>query len=205
MSDPARETALIVFTRPPLPGQVKTRLAAHIGPDAALAVHRRLLDHTAALVRTWPGPVHVYLAAAPPSGWAWPDPDSPWQLQAPGDLGQRMADALERTLAASPAAMLIGTDCPALLPSHLQRLAGQLADQDAVLGPAVDGGYYLIGMHHVLPSLFADLPWSTDQVAALTRQRLRAAGWSWAEGPLLRDLDTPEDLQAHGWAAPVGD
>jgi rSAM/selenodomain-associated transferase 1 len=112
--------------------------------------------------------------------------------QSEGDLGARMLAAVE---AANGPALVIGTDCPALMPRHLVTAAQHLrAGIDAVLIPAFDGGYVLIGMRRPQPELFAGIAWSTDSVAAETRRRLARLGLSWREPARLWDVDRPEDL-----------
>jgi rSAM/selenodomain-associated transferase 1 len=110
------------------------------------------------------------------------------------DLGARMQDALEWALQRAPWAVLIGSDCPGYDSDYLQTAFAALERHDAVLGPALDGGYVLIGMRRAAPELFADMPWSTTGVLDTTRQRLQRKGWSWQELPTLRDIDTPQDL-----------
>ncbi len=98
--------------------------------------------------------------------------------------------------AASGPALVIGTDCPALTVDHLRAAADVLrAGTDAVVCPARDGGYVLIGMHSPEPKLFADMPWSTPSVMAETRRRLRQFKLTWREPALLWDIDTPDDLR----------
>jgi hypothetical protein len=112
-------------------------------------------------------------------------------LQPEGDLGVRM-------LTAMPArnGLIIGTDCPALTPSHLHIAANVLRDgTDVVVVPVEDGGYALIGMRVPEPALFVDMPWSTPEVMAQTRRRLRQLRLSWQEPVTLWDVDVPEDLK----------
>ena len=90
--------------------------------------------------------------------------------------------------------LLIGADCPALSAVRLQTAAAALADHDAALYPALDGGYTLLGLRADHPSLFADIPWSTSQVAAVTRARMQALGWRVWVGAVLPDIDAPPDL-----------
>jgi glycosyltransferase A (GT-A) superfamily protein (DUF2064 family) len=90
--------------------------------------------------------------------------------------------------------LVIGTDCPVLEVAHLQQAAAALATHDAVLIPAEDGGYVLIGLRRAQPEVFADVAWGTPQVLATTRQRLRSAGLSLRELPALWDIDRPADL-----------
>jgi rSAM/selenodomain-associated transferase 1 len=113
--------------------------------------------------------------------------------QPQGDLGARMLAAV----AAAPAAggtLLLGTDCPLLSPELLHQAAAGLATHDAVVIPAEDGGYVLLGLRRPAPQLFAGVDWSTAQVMEQTRQRLRQLGWRWLELPALWDVDRPADV-----------
>jgi rSAM/selenodomain-associated transferase 1 len=105
-----------------------------------------------------------------------------------------MAAALARALQRTDRAVLIGSDCPGYHSGYLKAALGALTDHDAVLGPAADGGYVLIGLSRYAPQLFAKMPWGTGKVLAQTRAALERLGWSWAELPTLTDLDRPEDL-----------
>lgn len=189
---------LQVFAKAPLPGLAKTRLIPALGAEGAAALQQRLIRHT--------------LATAARSGlatalWCHPDTAHPFfavcageftvdlRAQQGRDLGERMHHALCSGLAGDGVALLIGTDCPALAAADLRAAANALtADCDAVLGPAADGGYYLIGLRRPLPTLFHDMPWGTADVLARSRDRLRAAGLHWHELPLRHDIDTPDDL-----------
>jgi glycosyltransferase A (GT-A) superfamily protein (DUF2064 family) len=105
-----------------------------------------------------------------------------------------MAAAFDSALRRSPAALLVGTDCPALTPRILRRAAAVLARADAVFVPAEDGGYVLVGLRRFAPGVFVDIDWGTDRVWAQTRRRLQAQRLRWTGLPPLRDLDRPEDL-----------
>ncbi|XKH02302.1 TIGR04282 family arsenosugar biosynthesis glycosyltransferase [Marinobacter nauticus] len=195
---------IIIIAKEPRPGFAKTRLMPALGAGGAADLADRLLRYTlgqafAANV----GPVE--LCVAPDAGAAYwqalvenapVTPDQPVALsqQSLGDLGTRMATAARRGLACGTPVMLIGTDCPALDAECLASMAATLADHDACLCPVRDGGYSLLGLTRLDDSLFRDIPWSTDQVAALTRQRLQQLGWSWQESELLNDVDEPTDL-----------
>ena len=115
-----------------------------------------------------------------------------------------MAGAFEPAEKTSDFAILIGTDCPVMTADYLEK-ACQSMDTgcSVVLGPVEDGGYVLIGCRHLYASLFTDMPWSSDRVLALTRQRLRSLDLQFAELDTLWDLDTPEDLERLA-AAPAG-
>ena len=110
------------------------------------------------------------------------------------DLGARMAYAARSALTRAESVILVGTDCPDLSPEFLKAAIAGLEHQDAVLGPALDGGYVLLGLRSVESSLFERMPWGSDRVAYVTEQRLDALGWQWSRLAPLRDVDRPEDL-----------
>jgi rSAM/selenodomain-associated transferase 1 len=190
---------LLVFAKAPVPGRVKTRLIPPLGPRGAAAVQRRLVRAAlaAALAGSpWPLELHV----PPPLGHPFfaacrRDLGLRLAAQRGPDLGARMAHALGAALGEVDAAVLMGSDCPALTPADVAEAAAALeAGYDAVLGPALDGGYYLIGLRRPQPRLFRGMPWGGPRVLALTRARLRASGLAWHELPPRADLDRPADL-----------
>ncbi len=194
---------LLIFAREPVQGRVKTRLAADIGPVAALAVYRDLLRLTAAAVTAAQVPATVWLAEAPvPAAAAtqprpeWPG--LPWQVQpAAEELGGRMVHAFTQAFAAGAArVVVIGTDCPGLRPDLLRRAFDHLATNDLVLGPAEDGGYYLLGLRELQPELFANKNWSTASVLADTLADAARLGLRVAQLPTLSDVDSAQDLVA---------
>lgn len=203
---PASDCAVLVMAKAPVPGLAKTRLIPALGAEGAAALAARMLQHTLAeALAAGLGP--VTLCAAPDATHAaFAGIVHARQVaavdQGDGDLGARMRRAFERALATHAGALLIGTDAPALDAAVLRAAHAVLSDHDAVIGPAHDGGYVLIGLRRAEPRLFADMPWSTPRVLALTRERLRGAGLRWAELPPLHDIDEPADL-AHlagrGW------
>ena len=194
------DNRLLVFARAPRPGAVKTRLIPMLGEAGAAALHARLVKHTLATARA-SGFDQVEL-------WCAPDTDDPFfrlcggrygvplMSQTDGDLGARMRDAFERALASARRVTLIGTDCPALTAQHLRDADHVLvAGRDAVLVPAEDGGYALIGLTRCDAPLFDGVGWGGAGVMEETRTRLRALGWSWEELETLWDVDRPEDYQ----------
>ncbi|MBF9221913.1 TIGR04282 family arsenosugar biosynthesis glycosyltransferase [Hymenobacter ruricola] len=192
---------LLIFAREPALGRVKTRLAADIGPEGALAVYRELLGVTAAAVQAARVPATVWLAEAPaPAADAarprpeWPG--LPWRVQpAAGDLGERMSHAFSEAFASGASrAVVIGTDCPGLTPELLLAAFDALAAHDVVLGPADDGGYYLLGMRELQPALFANKNWSTATVLPDTLADAARLGLSVAQLPVLHDVDSGRDL-----------
>lgn len=190
---------LLVFARVPLPGRVKTRLIPTLGAAAATDLYRQLLARTLQQAAALPGVAReLWWDDAPAAQQS--DADLAGRLgfrqrrQRGGDLGERMAHALQQTLREGQGAVLIGTDCPDCDTAYLQAAGAALHDHDAVLGPALDGGYVLIGLRRFAPQVFTAIPWGTDQVLAHTRQRLRSLGWCWKELAARRDVDRPEDL-----------
>ncbi len=174
---------IAVFTRFPTPGAAKTRLIPAIGAGAAAALHRRLVERTLAVVRAsgLDFALHVTGADAPAfTGWLGALAVVP---QGGGDLGARLARAPAPTL-------LIGTDCPDLTAPHLRDAADIVNSGTPCIGPAEDGGYWLLGLPMPRPELFIDMPWGTNSVFAATHARLPEA----VILPVLADLDRPEDL-----------
>jgi rSAM/selenodomain-associated transferase 1 len=202
-------TPIIVFAKAPQPGAVKTRLIPALGAAGAARLHERLVERTlATAVAADVGPVE--LCGDPPS-----DPflaaraaahGAALTGQGSGDLGARMRRAFERTLAGAPTAILIGADCPALGSQHLREASAALAaGHDAVLAPAADGGYALIGLARVHPSLFERIRWGGPDVLQDTRARFGALGWRCRELDTLWDVDRPDDLERLRNGIPDGD
>ena len=194
-------TRIVIFAKAPVPGSVKTRLIPALGEDGAAELAQRMLADTVA---------HALAAGlGPPELCATPHPDDPaWaghlpagvklSDQGPGDLGQRLAAAAKRVIDGGERILLIGTDCPALDARRLQEAAAQLDRHDAVIHPALDGGYVLLGLKRTDTSIFGDIAWSTRTVAATTIARIAALGWSLYVGETLQDVDEPADLGAVG-------
>lgn len=202
-SSPSARAAVLVFVRAPERGRVKTRLAAGIGADAALSVYRRLAEHTVAEALGAGAAVRAHVtpdgAAAQVAAWLG---EGPLYLpQGEGDLGARMERAFAEAFAAGhgPVA-IVGSDLPGLSADLLRRALALLEHHDAVVGPAADGGYYLLALRGACPALFRGVPWSTERVLPVTLERLREAGLGTAVLEELRDVDEAEDLPA-GWAA----
>lgn len=199
---------LLVFARVPALGRVKSRLAVGVGQPAALAVYRELLAITNAAIVEAGVPATVWLAdtaSAEPTGaeaieWA----AHAARCQPEGDLGARMTTAFAIAFITGAArVVIIGTDCPELRASHLIQAFGALETADVVLGPATDGGYYLLGLRQPQPELFANKAWSTDSVLADTLADAHRLGLRVALLPELRDVDNAEDLAAWNAAHPA--
>jgi len=192
------DTRIVIFAKAPQPGQVKTRLIPTLGAAGAAKLAERMLAHilNEALAADLGA---LELCTDPPFyDPAWCSFHLPLGVQATaqgaGDLGDRMARAAQRALGQHRAVVLIGTDCPQLNAQSLRDAALLLETHRAVMHPAADGGYTLLGLTAFNPALFSAIPWSTHQVAALTRERLAALGWRTAVGRTLADIDEPADL-----------
>lgn len=194
------DARLLVFSRDPVPGRVKTRLVPLLGPHGAAVLQAGFVHERLMLVRD--------ANLCPAELWCTPDCHSAFfrrcagrfgvslHTQPPGDLGQRMQYALMVALDRACSAILIGTDCPDLTVSDLdEALAALEQDTDVVLGPAADGGYYLIGLRRPIPELFSAVPWGSDRVFAETLARLGRRKIAYHCLPMRHDVDTPQDYR----------
>jgi len=191
---------VIVFAKAPEPGKVKTRLIPALGEAGAAALHRRLVMHSLRAAQDAElGPVELW--CAPDTRHAFfgeceRDFGVSLHTQCEGDLGARMRRAFEEVLRRAKHAILVGSDIPALSARYLRDAERALSRaHDAVIGPAEDGGYVLIGLARCDPELFRDIPWGEPEVLAETRRRIAALRWRCLELPTLWDVDRPEDLE----------
>lgn len=189
---------ICIFAKPPVPGRVKTRLVPVIGEEGAAALARAFIVDSYERVRsiTW---ARLVVATTDPAGMEGilPDDQELWP-QGEGDLGDRMERVLRRALDDGAGyAMIVGTDLPGLPMYNLEQARDALlSGTDAVLGPALDGGFYLIGLSCPPPrGLLADLPWSRTDTLAHTKSRLEDAGLSLAWLDSWFDIDEPKDLE----------
>ena len=190
----------MVFARNPVPGEAKTRLIPALGKEGAAKLHKKLIKHTLKMVTSCnTSYVDLYTTATKNQAFCRSCGDDygiQIKQQTGTDLGMRMFNAFENSLRTNDWAILIGTDCPAMQAADLVKSIGKLeSGADAVIGPAVDGGYYLIGLCRNDESLFSNMPWGTRQVASLTYEKMKALNWRVSTLPLRRDIDRPEDLQ----------
>lgn len=203
----SKPRALLVFVRAPEPGRVKTRLAAAIGDAAALRVYRRLAEHTMAQARTLAAEgvairVHYAPADAGEAVRAWLGEGPRYLPQADADLGARMQDAFARAFAdGAERVVIVGSDLPEVSAPLLRRAFALLDAHPAVIGPARDGGYYLLGLRGMIEDIFRGIEWSTSDVLRTTLERLSAAGVQPAALEVLSDVDTVDDLPP-GWLDP---
>lgn len=192
-------TRIVIFAKAPVSGFAKTRLIPALGEDGAAWLARRMLAGTVAEA--------ISAGLGTPELCATPYPGDPqWSGLLPtgirvsdqgeGDLGERLASAARRVIRDGERILLIGTDCPSLDSARLRAAASQLDHHDAVIHPAVDGGFVLLGLRGYDASVFRGISWSTDSVDRDTRARIAALGWSLHVGDTLRDIDEPADLKA---------
>jgi rSAM/selenodomain-associated transferase 1 len=204
------ENALVVFVKHPRPRAVKTRLAAAIGPEAAAELYRALAEHV--LEATTPSGEYERLVFFDPPGAleemrAWL-PGVRLLAQSDGDLGARMSDAFARAFARGARRVaIVGTDAPGVSRETVTEALAALDTADLVIGPAEDGGYYLVALRTPRPELFAGMAWSTPSVREETLARAAVAGLSVRELPRLHDIDTLDGLRAEWpvvWALLAG-
>ncbi|HET7601100.1 MAG TPA: TIGR04282 family arsenosugar biosynthesis glycosyltransferase [Gemmatimonadales bacterium] len=188
---------VLIFARAPSLGRVKTRLAAELGPAAALAIYRSLGLRTVTAARGVPeANVVVYYtpARARAAVAAWLGRDLELRPQRPGSLGRRMAAAVtDAVRAGAREVVVIGTDCPELDSATIARGFEALATCDVVLGPAHDGGYYLVGLRAPHPEIFENIPWSSPDTLRATLGAAARAGLHVALLEQRRDVDTAAD------------
>ncbi|MGI9228226.1 MAG: TIGR04282 family arsenosugar biosynthesis glycosyltransferase [Gammaproteobacteria bacterium] len=193
-------TVILIFARTPLQGQVKTRLQPVFSEQECLSIYQRLLRRSL-ITATAAGQAALQL-------WVMPDIKHPFikelgdtfdvslHLQQGVDLGERMLHAATDALQHYQRAIIIGCDCPQLQAADLANAATRLEDgHDVVLGPASDGGYYLLALKAAHPTLFHNIAWGTETVLETTRTRLRQAQLSCYELQQKDDLDHPDDYR----------
>lgn len=193
---------LIIFTRYPEPGKTKTRLIPVLGPDGASALQRRMTERILGVVKQLAKSRSVSIEVRYEGGGEhliqqWLGPNIIYSSQTEGDLGQRMAVAFNEAFQTGmDKVVLVGTDCPGLTIRHLQNAFDALNASQVVLGPARDGGYYLIGLRKTITQLFTGISWGTPQVLEQTTRIADELGLSVALVDTLDDVDRPEDIPA---------
>lgn len=189
---------LCLFLRYPTPGRAKTRLIPALGPAGAAAVHRRLVDHTLAAVAGAAADVELWTTGASTKAFLrWLGGDYGVVAQGRGTLGTRLARA-----AAQPPVLLLGCDIPDLAPDHIDAALAALSAGRFAVGPAEDGGYYLLALPRPCPALFRGIDWGTAEVLAQTEAAAARAGVALDRLEMLADLDRPEDLERWPWLQP---
>jgi len=199
---------ILLFLRWPTPGRTKTRLIPALGAEGAAVLYRQLAHRVAAIVREVDRPAMTRFAYFEPADRErevaeWMGPAFTPLAQPDGDLGERLISGFDHAFAAGADRVIaIGSDCVEITPALLGRALDALGDHDAVVGPATDGGYWVIGLSRSCPEVFTDVPFSTDVTLAVTLDRMAGAGLSVASLPTLSDVDRPEDVLGANLPAP---
>ena len=188
--------AIIIFVKNPELGKVKTRLAETIGAEKALGVYKRLLVLTHRAVVSLPFRKFVFYDNYIEENDLWGSQFFQKEVQQGRDLGERMRNAFELVLGEPQIerAVIIGSDCPDINPNLITKALVALESHDVVLGPATDGGYYLLGLKEVIPEVFEGKDWSTPQLLHQTTDALFALDKTCYLLPALSDVDHEADL-----------
>ncbi len=188
---------LQLFVKHPVAGQTKTRLAAGIGHQKALEAYRRLLERvkTIALELKDACDIEVWYGNEMPQEDLWCEGPFTRQQQWGKDIGERMMNSMKQALDhGAGRVVLVGSDLPHLTTDIIRQAYSQLEHHPVVFGPAADGGYYLVGMSEMIPSVFTDMTWSVENVFAESVRRLKQLSVPYATVPTLSDVDTVDDL-----------
>jgi len=194
---PDESCGLFLFTRFPVPGHTKTRLIPRLGDIGAANLQKQMTEHLVNRLQEIPNltlQIH-FTGTARSQMQAWLGDQVTFICQSEGDLGHRLQTALHQGFTTGlQRIIIIGSDCPALDESHITQAFSLLRAHDVVIGPATDGGYYLIGLNQVHSALFEDIPWGSDRVFSLTKAIAQQQNLSVALLTPLSDIDRPEDL-----------
>jgi rSAM/selenodomain-associated transferase 1 len=186
---------IIVFIKNPKAGKVKTRLAEMIGDQKALKVYQHLLDHTLRVSSLVDADKLVCYSDFIPASDAWKKAGFEQAVQSGNDLGERMTNAFRSSfIKGYEKIILIGSDCFEIDPEHIEEAFQKLDQAELVIGPAKDGGYYLIGMQNPHPEIFQNITWSQPDVLQNTIEKMEQFNLSFALTPELADIDDFSDL-----------
>jgi hypothetical protein len=196
------KSVLIIFQKNEILGKVKTRLAASIGNEKALEVYQLLVQHTYSILNQMEAKILVFYSDYIPD--TKPNFDFDYRVQLGSNLGERMKNAFATVFNEGyDQAAIIGTDCAEVTADHLRQAFSRLKQFDTVIGPALDGGYYLLGMNSLIPELFSDISWSSDQVLQETILKLKLLNRSVTLLESLSDVDQIEDWEKLNWKLPT--
>ncbi|MCB9041633.1 MAG: TIGR04282 family arsenosugar biosynthesis glycosyltransferase [Lewinellaceae bacterium] len=193
------DKALILFIRNPELGKVKTRLARGVGDEQALRIYEALLEHTRRQALVVDARRLLFYSESINRNDEWREPDFEKYLQEGEGLGERMSHSFEIALQQARSALIVGSDIAQLSARIMEDAFRQLQTHDFVIGPAVDGGYYLLGMKAATPTLFEGIEWSTPTVFVETVAIIDGMGKTYALAPELSDIDYAEDWERYGW------
>ena len=192
-----KNAVVIQFAKAPIPDRVKTRLQPALDSAACCKLHCALVAHTyrnleqiqECDLQLWVSEPHEFFVRLTGNSGV------PTYIQPAGNLGERMAQAMNVGLQSYDRVVLVGSDCPAINKRYIKEALEILSDQvPVVLGPAADGGYALVAMRQMDLRVFEQVQWGSDKVLQQTRERLRQIGWQWRELAVVADIDRPDDL-----------
>lgn len=185
--------ALIIFIKNPVKGQVKTRLARAVGEEAVLSIYLQLCSLTRQVALSFEGTKYLFYSDEVLNDDEWKPDQFNKQVQRGSDLGERMLNAFRMVFEQHEKIILIGSDCPYLQIDHLNQAIQKLNESDCVLGPALDGGYYLIGLRRMIDELFIDRSWSHPGVFDQSIKTLNQGNHSVTVLEPLEDIDEIEE------------
>lgn len=188
------KNGIIIFQKNEELGKVKTRLAASIGDEGALEAYQQLTSFTHRILKESFAKKILFFSSYIPQDIKKYQGNYSFEVQSEGGLGEKMKDAFRRIFNSGfEKLVIVGTDCPEISNEIIKEAFLQLENNDVVIGPANDGGYYLLGMNKLVNGVFEDIPWSTDEVANLTKDYLELNNFSYSLLPILSDIDYEED------------
>lgn len=191
---------LLIFIKNPEKGKVKTRIAQTAGEERALQIYLELLRHTREVALEADARRILFYSDFIPDKDDWPSQDFQKMVQHGTDLGERMSNAfLLGLIRPDDKAVIIGSDCASLTAEIIEEAFAKLEEYSFVVGPATDGGYYLLGMQHHTPEIFQEIEWSTEEVLSATLHKIKALGKTYFLLPELSDIDFEEDWEKYGW------
>lgn len=192
--------AIIIFIKNPELGKAKTRLASTVGDERALAIYNELLRHTRETVlKVENCEKHLFYSSFVDKEDNWSNEDFNKKLQPSGDLGTRMTTAFEDVFETNQPVLIVGSDCASLTAEILEEAIESLKSFDFVIGPAEDGGYYMIGMNEFSPTIFKNIEWSTEKVLPQTISKIQELRKTFGLLATLSDIDYEEDWEKYGW------
>jgi rSAM/selenodomain-associated transferase 1 len=191
-----KENALIIFVKNPEPGKVKTRIAKSVGNEKAVEIYKQLLDFTSKIVQNVDCTRYVYYFPMVLENDEFPSSLFNKELQIKGDLGQKMETAFTEVLKRHKSVMIVGSDCAELTSEDIKRGFEELEENDVVIGPAKDGGYYLLGMNDLQLFLFKDMPWSSETLLDESIMKVQDRGLNYSLLNIKSDIDYIEDWEA---------
>lgn len=193
------KNAIIVFVKNPELGKVKTRLAKTIGDRKALDIYLALCEYTRQLLLEIDCDRYIFYDQSIIEDDEWDEQHFHKKIQHIGDLGDRIHHAFDEVLANYDKVLIIGSDCPQIQKTHIDLAFESLNHTDIVIGPSLDGGYYLLGMKDDQSYLFEDMPWSTATLFGECLRKIFSRNKSVTELEHLTDVDYEQDLKLVDW------